>query len=526
MGRFIESKPATRQHPCPICGKTDHCWSANYGAEGWLIYCAKVGDPAVFGRDGQKYLLKNNRAFPGGQSGGYYVYETEEQQLRNKEEYVAKLKAQNPHLKPKRNDPSKEDRRVAVSPGPAMEAIELDTTDPLPNEKLNEIYRYLLSILVLEDNHKKALLDEWNAAQVYKNLGEQILEHWPIRSLPMNDYARKNSGIVLKNKTRRQILDALVARFGSLSGVPGFYLETIQWTDKKTGEKKEHTHWQMIGLSGIVYPQYDTDGNIYRIRIGDEHPRIQEYAKDISGNYEYVVTKRPSISPDGTQSVQEEKKKAIAADIIWDKNTGEWIRVDRATEKKEVIYSLQQGISSVKMGNKGYPAIDGKLDGKYKNFSSYFRKEEEKNGLLFAYNGYAEGTRSGSQISVFTMPGDNMKYAYITEGEKKAIVMNEILHCPIIALPGVHTFSKLFEKEYKKDYSIMDHLIKMGLKAVVVVYDADKSVNEAVLNAESSVINLCKQNGITTFVGSWDPHFGKGADDILIIGKQLDVYER
>ncbi len=524
MGRFIESRPATRQKPCPLCGKTDHCWSANYGSEGWLYYCAKVSDTSVFGRDGVKYLLKDNRAFPGGRSGGYFVYEAEEQQLRNREEYIAKLKADNPNWKPNPNY-KKQSRKEAVPQGEPMEAIEVDVVNPLPNEKLNEIYRYLLDLLVLEDSHKKALLDEWNASSVHPGLGERILEHWPIKSLPMNDWARKNSGAALKNKTRRQIVDAMVKQFGNLKGVPGFYLETSKWIDKVTGEQKEHTHWQIINLSGIVYPQYDSDGNIYRIRIGDEHPVLQEYAKDSGGNYLYEVYER-QVWVEGQPHIIEDKKKAVCADILWDKRTGEWVREDRATKKRTILYSRQKGITSVKITDKGYPKIDGKVDGKYKNFSSYFRKEVQKGNKILAYNGYAEGTRSGSQVSIFTRPGDKMKYVYITEGEKKAIVMNEILHCPVIALPGVHTFSKLFEKEYGKQESIMDHLIRNGLAAVIVVYDADKAVNDAVLSAESGLLDLCKSKGITTFVGSWDPHFGKGADDILIIGKQLDIFQR
>ncbi len=521
---YLSSKPATRQEPCPLCGKTDHCWSADYGQEGRLFYCAKASDPVVYGRDGVKYLLKDTSAFPGGKSGGYWVYESEEQQVRNRQEYIARKKAENPDWK-SNSSWSKPKPAAQASVPVQRDPVEIDKVSPLPNRKLHEIYSFLLNMLVLEDDHKKALLDEWNAGGVYEDLGERILAHWPIRSLPMNDYARKNSQAELKNATRRKIIEAMVERFGSLKGVPGFYLETIRWPDKNTGEMREHTHWQMIGLSGIVYPQYDSDGYIYRIRIGDEHPDLHEFARTQNGQIIYDSTPRRVQNPDGSYGIVDEKKPRVASDILWDKKSGEWFRQDRATKNKEVLYSRQKGISKVEISLKGYPKIVGKVDGKYKNFSSYYQKVQEgSNGVPIAYNGYTDGTQSGSQVSLFTREDDNMEYVYITEGEKKAIVMNEILHCPVIALPGVHTFKKLFEKEYQKGYSIMDRLIQKGLKAVIVVYDADKAVNDAVLSAEEGVINLCKEHKIRTFSGSWDEHYGKGADDILIQGKSLDYY--
>ncbi len=64
------------------------------------------------------------------------------------------------------------------------------------------------------------------------------------------------------------------------------------------------------------------------------------------------------------------------------------------------------------------------------------------------------------------------------------MVMNQFLHCPTGSMPGVHTFSKLFENVYGKNYSIMDYLIQRGLEAVIIVYDADKAVNMHVLSAE------------------------------------------
>lgn len=569
---YLRSKPATKSEPCPICGKTDHCWSADYGEGGWLHYCAKGGSISVLGRDGNTYLLKDNRAFPGGQYNGYFVYEDAEQQERKRQQYIEKLKRENPNYKYNKNSSYRRENpwnNISQTEVVQKEVVEVDMVKPLPNHKLHEVYSYLLSLLVLENGHRKALLDEWNAGLVNPNLGEEILQKWPIKSLPMNDYARKNCGVKLQNMTRREIIDKMIKRFGSLKGVPGFYLETIRWNDKVTGEPKENTHWQMVKLSGIVYPCYDADGYINRIRIGDEHPQIEEYAKDGNGKYiyeyfdllkksdeGYFITYKAGTKiesehiyqdpKDGSYFLQDRKtglaqtvylqkessgknlfyasrKHAVCADIYWNSSSGEWFRKDRITGESCIVYSLQKEIGSVKMTAKGYPKIDGKVDGKYKNFSSYSRVEEEKNGQTFAFNKYADGCQSGSPLALYTKEGDDMQYLYVTEGEKKAMVINTFLKCPCISIPGVNTFSKLFEKEYGKDKSIMERQVEKGLLAVIVAFDADKAINPSVMKAQEGLINKIVESGITTFVANWDAKFGlKGADDALIQGKRFE----
>lgn len=520
---YDKSKPATRQEPCVICGKTDHCWSAYHSKGGWLHYCAGAGgDSAVFGRDGRKYLLKNNRAFPGGMSGGYYVYEAEEQQQQNLAEYIAERKASNPNYKYYGANQS-----VTQAPVPVeeKERIHVDHVNPLPNKKLHEIYSYLLQLLVLEDHHRDALLKEWNAGLVDPALGNRLLENWPVRSLPMNDQARKACGVKLKNMTRRQIIRELVERFGSLKGVPGFFYETIRWTDKHTGEERVSSHWQMAGTSGIVYPCYDTDGYIYRIRIGDEHPVLCEYARDAGGNYLYKDHTKRVLQSNGKWGLVVEKRHVISADYRWDYRTGEWYREDRLTKERTLVYSLQKNVIC-KMSAKGYPIIDGKVDGKYKNFSSYKEREVEQDGKVYIYNTYPEGCQSESPLTLYTKPGDDMRFVYVTEGEKKAMVINAFLNCPVVSLPGVNTFRKLFENEYQKDKSVMQWLVEMGLEAVIIVYDADKTTNDAVLNAEKGALEKCREYGLLTFVAEWDARYGKGSDDILIAGKKFEFYER
>lgn len=526
---YEKSKPASKSEPCPICGKTDNCWSAYYGAKsGWLHYCGAKhcsGYPHVIGRDGKKYNLVENRRFPGGRSGGYFVYASEEQQIRLREEYIAELKAKNPNYcgGRKENTHQYQENGFPTYETAGTEVIEVGKVEPLPNEKLHLVYDYLLDLLVLEPNHEKALLDEWNSGLVDPQLGNKLLKRWKIRSLPMNDCARKNSRAPLRNLTRREIIQKLVNRFGSLKGVPGFYLETVRWTEKD-GTPRERTQWQMVGTSGIVYPCYDPEGHIFRIRIGDEHPILEEYARNPDGSYVYEYTDKRVWNPDGSYQIKKVQSHAICADIRWDFKTGEWIRYGKDGSKK-LLYSRQKGIELVSITDKGYPKIDGKVNGKYKNFSSYRQREECRDGKIYSFNTYEQGCQSGSPVALFAKTGDDMRYLYVTEGEKKAMVMNHFLNCPVISIPGVNCFNKLFEKVAGKNYSVVEWLKSKGLIAIIVVYDADKSTNDAVLNAESGLLERCKQDGIRTFVGEWDARFGKGADDILIMGKQFEFYD-
>lgn len=518
--RYDYTKPATKSEPCVICKKTDHCYRSFWGKDGYLVHCAKGGYNNVLGTDGKEYYFKR-------ESAGYFIYESVEQREQHKQEYIEEQKRINPNFRYYERKNHKP--HMVTAPTPEKPRVEVDHIEPLPNERLHQIYSYLLSLLVLEDNHKKALLDEWNSGAVRPQLGEELLQRWPVKSLPMNDRARKACGIRLKNQTRKQIIDAMIKKFGSLEGVPGFFLETFHYTDYKTGEQKDDTHWQMVGLSGIVYPCYDMNGYIYRIRIGDEHLTIKEYAKDGTGAIIYKDEVVRVYNDDGTYSEKTEKKPTYCADYRWDFKTGEWIRKDRNTGAETIVYSLQKGIKRVALSDKGYPIVDGKTEGKYKNFSSYYRKEEELEDKILVYNGYASGCQSNSPVSLYMKKGDDIRYVYITEGEKKAMVINACLNCPVISLPGVHTSGKIFEQngegKASLQMSLMAYLLNLGMKAIIVVYDADKTTNDAVLAAEQTVIQQCKDRGILVFSANWNPMFGKGADDILIAGKTFEFHQ-
>ena len=157
---------------------------------------------------------------------------------------------------------------------------------------------------------------------------------------------------------------------------------------------------------------------------------------------------------------------------------------------------------------------NGKEKNKYKNFSSYFPTKENDRII----NGFLNGCRAGSQIGFYyNSKHDNPLFCIITEGEKKAIVANYILHCIVISIPGVNNFAKLSEKD-EDGITIYDYLHSIGCEKIATAFDADKLINNSVLQCESHLIADIKGAGFKAYIGKWNFGFGKGLDDILLLG--------
>ena len=162
------------------------------------------------------------------------------------------------------------------------------------------------------------------------------------------------------------------------------------------------------------------------------------------------------------------------------------------------------------------PEVDenGKERNKYKNFSSY-HSETDTSGVL--KNIYNNGSRAGSCIGLYFNPKtDNPEICYITEGEKKAILANDKLKCPVISLPGTGTYNKLYD--LYDGINAISFLKTIGCSTTVVAYDADKTYNQQVLRYEHKLVQLLAKEGFSVFIASWNIGFGKGIDDILPLG--------
>lgn len=461
------SQNCSFNNPCPICGKPDWCNIVTYPNGDMLAYCHRThggkGDVISAGGKSYRYVKETDTGF------------TVWQPLEQYEAYIETLKSANKKgtYKPQRIVPASE--QVSVS-----DLKEEGVVEVLPPEKLDMFYRSLLSILKLEKKHEDKLRSEWDSTQ---GMFERIMSTFPIKSLPPEDRVRFSSSERFINLSRKKIMEQLIEKCGEPKGVPGFY-------QRKDGV------WTMHPLCGIVFPVFDTKGRIIRIRINIDYPTVKGSLDNVEGRFNYGVINEKAgwyFTPDGTRDSQ----------LVW-----------------------QYGSSSnrIDLDKKGYPK--GKVKGKYMNFSSckFIIGKDDKGNAVSKVNKYANGCESGSFCSVYSKEGDDPTWVYVTEGEKKAIVANQFLNVPVVSVPGVNSVSKLFENEPGCDQSMMDSLKSQGARGVILVFDADKSVNEAVLFHEKRAVEQFKERKIHIALGEWNPQWGKGLDDVLLTGVKPAIH--
>lgn len=335
--------------------------------------------------------------------------------------------------------------------------------------------------LVLSDAHKRKLLSEWKVNQA---AADEIFATWPIRTLPAEDswreaapsyYAARGEG-----PTRKMLIQALEKRcsdagLDSPKGIPGVC------QDEKTGA------WMFASKSGILFPAYDVRGNLYRIRIGTDYPSVSGELGKVPGTFRF-----------------------------W-RDAWFFDRDGKSKEEKGILawkYGARE--TRVKLNAKGLPP--GKPDGKYVNMSSFREWKDYESHLII--NRYKNGCQSGSPISIYRPKGAKPGIFWITEGEKKAMVISVILQVTVICVPGVNQLKVLFEKNGGK--SIVEILKDEGYRIAVSAYDADKAENVMVAKAEVALVeNLFRY--FKTGIASWNKAFGKGLDDSLLMGSRPSV---
>jgi hypothetical protein len=245
-------KEASKSQPCPFCGKTSWCFHYTDAQPMWI--CNRLHDISngqiVSGNDGEIYECK------GETKGGALYFFRKSDCDRWREEHCNKKKG------------GRQDNVANV----AIEELisqqkklqreeENDKIIPLPNEKLNKIYRYLLSLLELSDPDRNYLYDE--------GFNDELIEYYSIRTL---------SGY---EKEKEAIVNQLIKKFGDLTGVPGFF--------QKEGR------WCIASFSGILFPLKDVYGNIYRLRI-----RLRKTTK--GGKYRnFAMPNEENGCPSGNQ---------------------------------------------------------------------------------------------------------------------------------------------------------------------------------------------------------------------------------
>lgn len=466
------SRLVSKQDPCPICGKTDWCRIIDYSSGEHAYYCHRIesshGD-TVMGQNGKDVFICT-----GDTSGGFTQY----QELHQYQNYIDSLK--------------KDDRgkgthtwrkpKAAVSYG---ELPLIGTAHLASPARLDEVYRAFLDLLILEDKHRAKLKLEWDREVNGENIFDVILSAWPIRSVPPEDFIRFSSKERLRNLSRKKIMEKLIEKVGEPVGVPGFY------------QRDKDRAWTFYRLAGIAYPCYNSHGQIVRIRINDDYPAVDGELDGASGQFRYQKNKE----------------------------TG-WFFIPERDGKLDygspvLCYAYGSPQNRISLTKKGYP--EGKVNGKYKNFSSFIEEIAEADGKKVRRNKLLNGCQSGSSTSLYTKAGDDRSVVYVTEGEKKAIVANAILHSPVISLPGVSSYGKFFEKEEGYDTRLCDEMKGHGMELSVLIFDADKNENEMVKNNEKKAVAQFLQNNLPIAIGQWNENWGKGLDDILLEGVKFKV---
>lgn len=466
MGRSV-----TPQNPCPICGKPDWCYIID-GQNGPLFYCKRVREDSVVS-GGEVYNLVKTTDQCG-------CYEAKSQQEAARAAFIEKLKAENPNYKPKSNSSYKKKAPKATASAVAgyVDRRDYEQQYNLPTADgriLNKVYSTFLDCLILEDNHKKMLIDEWGE-KIFNNLTKR----YPIKSMPMPDSARYNYGQFFKSPWRKAIIETMKANGVTdeeFSCTPMFY-------QVGSGEDEK---WTFTGLAGCIFPVYNAEGNIIRLRVRDDYPHAKGVFEGKEGNFYFY-------------------------------KDGWYFKGD---SDPILVYQPKSKTYKVNLDKNGIPLSDGdkksKVDGKYKNLSSFKEMYDDEKKIVF--NKYKNGTQSGSYPSLYCKPTDNFTVVYFTEGEKKAMVANEILGAPCVSFPGVGTFRTAFDEEHRCcSKSIVEYCKERGLRRGVLCYDADKNNNAAVLMQEQNCVKWFVENNIELMIGDWTESFGKGLDDVLLKG--------
>lgn len=425
-------KPVTRQEPCPICGKPDYCWWRERDNEpGYFnLYCNRTLEAkgtVVAGLDGKDYIAVFQR-----DTGTVFQSVAERKEMFGKDK---------------------------VGTGPRKDAAPrqftvIDSVEELPHEKLDMVYRALMEILPLQKFHAEYLLHEGWSMELIKKHG--------ICSMPVK-YFRQTVPSMKRSFISREVMAQKVMEklgWNSLQGVPGAYIN-------KKGS------WVFNSLSGIIFPVYDEDGLIFRLRLRMDYLDlpVEEMKQDAKGFY-FEDNGRVDVTMGGASRISSNGR----------------VKVEFESHK-----------------------------GKYRPLTS-FKMDEAAYKDGFIQNTFQKGCESGNVLGYVMDSQDSNLVFWITEGEKKGMYANCILKQPILILPGVNSLGLLVKS--KKGITPMDIMKKKGAKVAVIAFDADKAVNKMVMLCHDKLADMLLKNGFLVFSAEWDMADGKGLDDLLATGKK------
>ena len=480
---------ASTRYPCPLCGHTDWCCTVKY-PDGDVYWCGRTGGETPIVAGGKVYDLIATKE----KGGIYYLYMDHADREASKKKWIEEQKKNNPDWKNRAQRFPKKGSSLHVEVKRERQPLkEEGIVSPLPNEALDKIYRRMLELLVLEKKHQKLLLEKEWFSDVYPDLGAGLLRRYPIRSLPPEDKIRFLPLLKgeYENKSRKQVVSTLMKEFGSLKGVPGFYKRGGKYWEGKTEEER----WTFVAGEGIIFPCYDENGYLYRIRIRADYPK-------------YCLRSSRGEDFDG--------KEGDLVHAYGENGEHLWYFQEKGTRDRTLVYG--PSVRKIELKRDGCPTI-GKSDGKYKNFSSESLKEFPEEGVV--RNAYQDGCKSGSPYSIYLPEKIDWRVVMITEGEKKGIVSSEVKQMPLITLPGVLAMSVCFERDEGKP--LADFLKEKGTVGIIIAFDADKAENKMVKSSEEQIVQRFLEKGFRVYTAEWSGDFNKGIDDILLMGLDISL---
>lgn len=442
----------TRHRPCPICGKPDWCCFGRFTSGMEYVVCKRIDDVREDVIGHDGKLYK----FLGlTKEGGNAKFMEMEAWREDHDAWMrenGKSQDYESHVQHYRNGQPKLEYAI-VNPVPVKSHSELD-----------RFYRALLHRLVLDPVHRQYLRDEqWSDALIDASL---------VKSFPAKDVIRFNRRYFdSKNFYRKRIAKAVMQDMGvaDLCGYPGTYLD-------------RGGNWTLNGPSGLMLPIYDADGYIYGIRIRMDFCDVDRTLEKVDGIYQYTI--------DGVTHYHQVFKGFYHVD-------------DAGSRVYDDGYFTDSG-----------SFLDQK--GKYRPFTSFVmdRDEYEKRRIV---NRLASGCKAENGVSLYFHPAsDNPSVAYFTEGEKKGIYANEVMHAPVITFPGVNNWNSILSGD--PGTRMIDKLKSHGVRICIVAYDADKETNAHVLRQQNAVAEALAKEGFAIGIANWSAKYGKGLDDLLAGG--------
>lgn len=475
MGKGCTEVSSSR--PCPICGKPDYCCFYQNGKGYPEIICKRTkSQQDVYGQDGRIYhFLRRTQKEQNSVFQEKELYEAIRAKEKDDWMRANKKGPYNPNRHGKWQDKSKTSSPVAaniVVPEPIHYEI-VESIKPMSHKDRDVVYKAMLSCLTLEDYHREYLHQEgWS---------DDLIEKHKIRSFPMRDVIRaKYSNFFCRNPYRKKLARETMAKLGSdsLLGLPGAF-------------KDKSGNWTFAGPSGICFPIYDADGYLYGIRIRMDFTDCGiQLEKDRYGQRFY----------------EHGKKKYYLQPFKG------WYVFDKG--EKIFLSKKDQGYFTEHNGQEKFI----RTSGKYRPLTSFFEDQKEKEQNHRIVNSYDSGCALESGTSLYADENDSYLICYLTEGEKKGIFANHTMDAPLVTFPGVDSWGDLFTGD--QNHRLIDILKQKGTKMFIIAYDADKAVNESVLNAQNKVLGAIRKEGFYVGVANWDKSCGKGLDDLLAKGFQ------